>query len=164
MTKFFIKENVIKILINCTPEYFYSDDNSLFFKNENDAIFIFSRLVNENYPDIKKIIEDEGQEFMFPTSLFSTIDRIDILSNVEYDAKQINIIITKNNLFCKLENEFGYIKENIFIEYDGPDFSFSIHPNFLKEVLLHNMKGIIGNRTIKFQTDNFIHILSISKI
>lgn len=113
-----------------------------------------------------KYFEVEGTEFTLPTKLIDVISRADILAQPtikeQYD-KQIKIIISNGKVTCQGEGDVGFFEETIRTRYKGDLIEFTIHPDFLAEILPHLQTAVIGENKILFSGESFDHVISIEQ-
>jgi DNA polymerase III sliding clamp (beta) subunit (PCNA family) len=136
------------------------DDTWMHFKTEDDVI-ISCRLYNETYIDLDEHIpEDKGEEIELPAELNDILGRADIFGkDIVTQEKMIDVSIKKKKLVIEAKNESGWYKERATTKYKGPDISFSINSDFLKDVLsLSNKISIIDNLLV-FSDQNSIHLV-----
>ena len=81
----------------------------------------------------------------------------------EQYEKQIKIIISNGKVTCRGEGDVGFFEESIRTRYKGDPIEFTIHPDFLAEVLPHLQTAVIGESKILFSGESFDHVISIER-
>ena len=121
------------------------DDNTLelhifpkkvIFKLEN--LIIMTRLINGNYPDTNKLIPSdfETKIKINLNSLFNSIDRASLLTNVE--EKNTIKLETKKDIMIISSNipEIGNVEEKIKLEnYEGKDIKISFSSKYMMDAI-----------------------------
>ncbi len=156
--------NQIIVLSQFNPIFFSNVDTIISFKNNyGDELFLSK--IDSPYLDISNIIKKakEEREVVFPQGIIDSITRLDTILDDEYFSNHIELNFSKNKIVCKTKGTYGEAKETIDYDYDI-DLKFSIHPNFLKEIIAQTNIGVVSieDRKIRFETENFIHVISIS--
>lgn len=110
--------------------------NKVIFKLEN--LIIMTRLINGNYPDTNKLIpnEFESKIKINLNSLFNSIDRASLLTNVE--EKNTIKLETKKDIMIISSNipEIGNVEEKIKIEnHVGKDIKISFSSKYMMDAI-----------------------------
>ena len=110
--------------------------NKVIFKLEN--LIIMTRLINGNYPDTNKLIPSdfETKIKINLNSLFNSIDRASLLTNVE--EKNTIKLETKKDIMIISSNipEIGNVEEKIKLEnYEGKDIKISFSSKYMMDAI-----------------------------
>jgi len=110
--------------------------NKVIFKLEN--LIIMTRLINGNYPDTNKLIPNEFESIIKIklNSLFNSIDRASLLTNVE--EKNTIKLETKNDIMIISSNipEIGNVEEKIKMEsHVGKEIKISFSSKYMMDAI-----------------------------
>ena len=124
-----INEDENKIELHVFP-------NKVIFKLEN--LIIMTRIINGTYPDTNKLIpnEFESKIKINLNSLFNSIDRASLLTNVE--EKNTIKLETKKDIMIISSNipEIGNVEEKIKIEnHEGNDIKISFSSKYMMDAI-----------------------------
>lgn len=165
MTRFYLgedsQENLLipavacKHLVNYKVTEYFTTDGWIHFGDGEDLIFS-CRVIEDKYPDFDQFLEIEGPETTLPKGLIEVIDR----SNVFNQKVQINIL--KNWCKVRAQSEAGWFEERIRIK-EKRDIDFRINSNMLKEILKVMNKLTIGKNALRFDMEEFIHVIALEK-
>lgn len=135
------------------------------FKNESGAIFS-CRTMEGDYPNEKilSIIDNiKGDEVSLPTDLVDALERAGIFATSSdqkvASAHRVQIEINNNKLTVRGEGQKGRHKEVSRLRYKGPSLEFEINPDFLRDILKHATNMIVGDRALRFEGENFVHVI-----
>ena len=136
------------------------------FKAENDAVFSCRLLTGEYAADkTMKYVEKaaEGEKFALPQGLSEALDRAGIFSTgVEIKTandNRVRLTLADGNVTIKGEGNAGWFEETSRVRYKGDPLEFDVNPTFLQQILSHTNEVTINNRTLRFETDDFIHVI-----
>ena len=131
------------------------------FKTKEETI-ISCRIYEDNYPDISMLSQIEnGKKIKFPKSLGEILERANIFAKVE-NSSLIDISITDDKLKIMAKGDgSGWFKTEVNMQYSGDPFSFQINAMFLKEICDKVQTCIISENKMKFQGDNWEHVLCL---
>lgn len=132
---------------------------------DEDGVVYSCRTVDEEYPNLDKIFGIEGEEVNLPKGLDTALERAGIFrgSAGEGTEGMVTLTLTKNNLLVEGQNETGWFKEDIEMEYAGDAFSFSVTPDLLRLIVSDMESMELSNKIVKFTGENFIHCVAIIK-
>jgi hypothetical protein len=89
------------------------------------------------------------------------LDRTGVFAVADFDSdRQVKLTAKGGRLMIRAEGQDGWCEETLSIE-GKPEFSFSIHPTMLLEVLSHTKKAELAEGKILFSDKNFQHILAL---
>ena len=129
--------------------------NQIFFSYDN--IHVTSNLIEGKFPDYKKIIPEQRDNFFLAdkTLLYNAIRRVSILVDESYN--QIKLSILKDKLLISSKNPaMGGAVEEIPIEYSGEDIDIALNYIYLLDCLKE-----IDTDTIKVDFENAERVLTI---
>lgn len=109
-------------------------DNNFTVKNEN--IILIMRMVDGDFPDYKRVIPDEVNNFaVIDNNLFlHSLKRISVLSNEK--SKGIKINLNKDVMILTSSNpDLGDAKEEIDINYSGNEISIGFNAKYIIDIL-----------------------------
>lgn len=144
----------------------YSINNNWVNFLDKQGVILSSRILPEEYPvDNLQAIFSAPQEncYKLPEQLKEVIERVSLMSYQDISGSvYINISRNKNDLICKGEKAFGYLKEKIKLDQDFPEeFDINISPTFLNQVLTLTSDFSIEGKKLLFSTPSFKHVLVI---
>lgn len=171
LTRYYFEEDIgreilipsysARIVSNYVFSSFCVSDGWIHFHSEAAGIQLSCRTYDEAYPDLEEILDVEGDDVELPKELSEMIDRSGIFS-VKDDTSLIDIEIGNNQCVVKSENDKGWIHEKTPIKAKGVEFGFSMSPSILKDILKLTSTAILGDKSLKFTTDEFEHIVTLS--
>lgn len=150
-----------KIISNYVFSSFCVADGWIHFHSEATGLQLSCRTYDEAYPNLEDILDVEGSDVELPKELSEMIDRSGIFS-VKDDASLVDIEIGNNQCIVKSENDKGWIHEKTPIKAKGVEFGFSMSPSILKDILRLTSTAVLGDKSLKFTTEEFDHIVTLS--
>lgn len=154
----FIKASEVKNLIVLEPIKYFITKSWLHFKNEEGCIFSIRKVFGK-FPDFLKFFKFKGVEISFPKEI---IEGMDITSIFADDIQPtVKIIIEKE--FCKIsvKSESGSAQYRTKIKYSGKPITFSINPEFLKQMMTYSSSIIVKNDKARLETNNFALVTAL---
>jgi len=147
-----LKASEIGHLTAISPTKYAVSKSWLHFKNEEGCVFSIRSIIG-NYPDFLEFFAFEGTSINLPKELLVGAD----LASIFTDNIQPSVKITIENKFCTIsvKADSGNIKHRTKIDYEGEAITFSINPDFLKEMLNHSSTIVIGKDKARLDTDKF---------
>jgi DNA polymerase III sliding clamp (beta) subunit (PCNA family) len=145
-----------KDIITHEPVEYALTEGWIHFRNEKDVTFSCRYFMGE-YPDYTPFLDVEGCGAELPTTLPEVLDRAGVMG----DGERVSLILDNNELIVTTENESGWFEESIDIAYKGDAIEFDIQPEFMKAILKLNGVVTIGDGAIRFDSENFIHVVKI---
>lgn len=159
MKPMLLKASEIKSLLAINPAAYALTDSWIHFKSKEGCIFSIRR-VKGNYPDFGKHIDFDGTDVTLSTSIVEGIELATIFVDSD-DDKKIVVSLKKGQVRIFKENESGSNEFREEMDYDGPDISFSINPDFLKEMLSHSTTIKVGTDRAKLTSGNFTMVTAL---
>lgn len=151
----------VQELVKYEVTHYHVKDNWIHFLMDNGATFSCILIMGE-FDDYKEFMEFETHaEIELPEELPSTLADVEVMcdgdSRIE---KECDVKIRKGEIEISAKKARGWIKKRIdFEDYDGEELSFTVNPEFLREVLEHATIMKIGNSAVKLEHVNFSHVL-----
>ena len=159
-----IPGNVVGELIKIAPKdlkEYALKKNWIHFKLPDGAIFS-SRLIDGNFPDLDRILEDDkGKTVSFPKELKSILDKAAVFTSSQEgeSGELVEISFDKDSFTLKGEGNTGWYEEEGEVEYKGKLFSFHVNINFLKEIAGSMDKAIVGKDKLRLEGKGFTHVV-----
>jgi len=150
MDPMLLKASEIRSLIATDPIKYSASKSWLHFKSENNCIFSIRR-IDGNFPDYLQFFEFDGSKVELSKDIIKGVDITSILADKLDPFVTIKIIDGVCNIVGK--SEAGKIQHRSKIDYKGKEISFTINPEFLKEMMSHSSSIIISKERAKLQTD-----------
>lgn len=131
-----------------TQQVTLSDNHVLFELTDTK---IYSRIINEPYPDYDRVIPSEfSKELIIDRSNFiSSVKRVSLFSNPI--TSQVKIGLSENSMNVSAQDiDFGgEAKENIPCEYNNDNIDIAYNANYLIDILRH-----IDSERVKFTVND----------
>lgn len=124
---------------------------------------VFScRVFADSYPDTNKFFDVEGIEMKLPKNLKDILDKAGIFAKRDFSSDQLTTItLADNKMKLRTESDAGWFEAEANIRYTHEQASFSVNPAFLKEICEKTQACILGDRVLKFEGDNWQHIVAL---
>lgn len=163
MTRFDLKEdsqeNILipaaacNYLIHYKMDQYFQTDGWIHFSDGEDLIFS-CRIIEDEYPDLEPFLKVKGNTITLPKQLNEIMDR----SNIFNSRVQINIL--KNWCKVRAESDTGWIEEKVRIR-EKKDIDFYINSQMLKLILKISNKLTVGEQSLKFEMEDFVHVIAL---
>lgn len=123
--------------------------------------FFCCRTFEEEYPDVSPHLKVKGAKVTLPKGFKDLLDKANIFAAGTKDVARVSIKLAPGVMEVKGKGDSGWIKERAKLDYDGEEVSFMARPEFLMEAvgLLDNIT--VGERSLKLQAKEFIHVVAI---
>lgn len=132
------------------------------FKTKSETVYS-CRVYSENYPDTTKFFDVEGKEIKLPKSLPDLLEKAEVFSEREFLLDQrVDITLKDNKMKITSRGALGWYEGEVNVKYKEQPIQFSIHPQFLREIVGKVQTCIIGERVMKFEGENWKHVVSLS--
>ena len=126
----------------------------------DDGTILSCRIFSENYPEVSRILAVEGTTIKLPAKLNKVLERAEIFAKKEFDRDtEVTVQIADEHMQISARSDFGWFKESLRIQYKEDPIAFRIHPGFLARMLDKVQKGVVGHDRIKFEGENWAHVL-----
>lgn len=98
-----------------------------------------------------------GKKVQFPGRLAGVLERAGVFAIADFDSdRKVSILCDDKKMTVRAEGVYGWFEETL--KTDMPDMEFTIHPDFLKDILQHTRKARMLKGTILFKGKEFLHI------
>lgn len=138
----------------------------LHFRTDDGVVFS-CRNIEGTYPaeKIHSILDNsDGEPVKLPSGLAETLERAGVFSSgvSRVDVgNRVRVSLSEGELMVRGESDAGWLEEKARVRYKGPDVSFDVSADFLQAILAHSGEMLIGENVLKFEGDNFVHIVSM---
>lgn len=165
---FRLSVNAVDLLLRMRekPTLYAQSNNWLHFKTSDEIFFSCVELDPNDFPvsDYMSVIDrysKNGSLYEFPEDFDKSINITSVLANLSRD-KDIVIKKSKKNLVIIGECDYGEVSHKIKVKKDFIDLdkTIRINPNFLRDALKITRKFQIIDDIFKFESENFIYLLS----
>lgn len=149
-------------VIKLNPTKISSDIGWVNFKNENDVV-ISCRTLDEKYVDTDKIIKSitRLKKITFPEGVIPILEKAEIFTQEQKISGQVILTFKDGKILVKSESTTAWFKETI--AYDGEEqFTFSITPYLLKDILKQTHECFINDSVLKFKGKQWIYITMLA--
>ena len=160
MKSMLIQSDHVSTIINLNLLKYDITKSWIHFKEENDNFILSVRRISGNYPDFSDIIDSlEGDKVELSKDILDGLD----ISEVFVDEFNSSIIITvkKNICIIKAKADSGSMQYRTKTEYNGKDFTFSVNPSFLKEMLKHSSILVHSDTKISITNGDFTIVTAL---
>lgn len=131
------------------------------FKADNGVIFS-CRIFAEDYPDIKPFFKIEGPQLKLPTDMKEMLECAGIFTKADSVLDEmVKVSIEKKKITIRGEGTYGWFEETTKIKYSGEKIEFVVCPTFLYDILGSLRHCIVGPGALKFEGDNFEHVVCL---
>lgn len=166
-TTFLIPKSVLKPLMKFQPLSFSIANNWIIFENgEND--FLFSRMIEGDFPDVEEIIKQfpsDSNTVELPEDLKPTLKRlIEVHDAKEEYNKHIIVSIKDGCLSLSFQKESMNVKQKLSIAQKDVETTMSISAVFLHSILEIMNTMAVSDKMVRFQNDNFTHLIMLGKM
>jgi len=152
----------IRELIKYNPTHVCSGQNWIHFKTNSESIFS-CRVFEGEYPDTSKQLQVEGQKIIFPKLLGEILDKTIIFSKQDFALDEsVTIHLENKKIKVRAEGISGWFEEETNIRYSGDPISFTINPKFFKDIISQSFIGMLGEDRIKFEGEDWTHVIMMS--
>jgi hypothetical protein len=158
MDEMLIKASELRSLIAINPISYAGTASWIHFINADGCTYSIRRTKGD-YPDMLKFMEFDGIEVTLPAEILDGVD----IASVFTDDTNDSISIAIKNKTCRVykESQAGKIDFRSPIDYTGQDVTFNIHPDLLKEMMMHSTNIVIAANKAKLETDGFTLVTSL---
>lgn len=158
MDEMLIKASEMKALLPILPTQYMVTKSWVHFKNEEGCIFSI-RLIKGEYPDMLQFCDFDGTKVNLPKEILDGVD----VASVFVEASDDPVSVTIKNNVCRVfkESDNGKIDFRTPITYKGPDITFGIIPELLKNMMAYSTEIIIADDKAKLSSDQFTLVTSL---
>ena len=157
-----IPASSIKEVIKLKPIKVATGKGWIHFENAEKTV-ISCRIVSETFVNTESIIKSikRGKKMTFPDGLVQILDKAEIFTQEQKTDGSVTIIIQNGKLLVKSESLTAWFKETIPCENEE-DFSFSITPYLLKDILKETNTCTISGNALLFKSGNWVYLTSLA--
>jgi len=140
-------------------------DGWVHFMSEDKAVVFSCRIYNEQYPDLGKAMEMPEQiDIEFPPALMEILERASVFTAKSEKNTQpfVEIALSQKRIKIRAKGDAGWFEEEVNARYVGEPLTFTVNPDFLKEMLPKATQCAIGSQKLRFAGDNWEHIISMA--
>jgi DNA polymerase III sliding clamp (beta) subunit (PCNA family) len=137
--------------------------NSWIHFNLGAGKVLSSRTFEGKFPDLSPHFENDGKELEFPHVSKEILERAGVFSEDTNDSDCfVTITVTDKGVFkVRSEGDTGWYEESLRIKHGGEEFSFSINPQYLIQILSSTHKATLSENKINFSSDKFHHVVAL---
>ncbi|MBT9172464.1 MAG: DNA polymerase III subunit beta [Syntrophomonadaceae bacterium] len=102
---------------------------------ESGEVMIFSRLLDENYPDVERVLPKEfaGSSAILTGELIACLERALVLT--ETGSPVLKFTFEKDGLTVKASSRYGKVQDRVAAKGEGADLEISLNARFLLDML-----------------------------
>lgn len=159
---FLIPVSSVNKLSGYTITHIASGSGWIHFKTAEGTI-ISCRVFEENYPDLEFILNFEGIPSRLPATMKDALERASVFvrSDFNFDSL-ITLEISEGHVTVTAESESGWFEEKLRIKYDGSPVVFKINPQFLIDMLVHEVHHCsFGTDRVMFKGEQWLHVVAL---
>jgi DNA polymerase III sliding clamp (beta) subunit (PCNA family) len=155
-----------RTLCDYSPMEYGITDGWVHFRNDADVVFS-SRIFEGEYPDLSPYLSlKEAHEVTLPSDLGEILDRAGIFSSEAFKQdEQVSISLEGKHMTVSGRGVVGWYEERCAVRWSGgtPKVAFSIHPEFLRQVLGHVKQVLVSDveGRLLIEGDRFTHSITL---
>lgn len=156
-----IPADVVKDLADFLPIKVARIGGWLHFLNEKEMVFC-CRTYSEAYPDVSRVLKVEGEVAKWPDKIEEAIERAGVFgeSSIKGLNSRVTVELSEGRVMIRGEGDHGFFEEDMRLRFAG-DASFEINASFFAEILQHTNEATIGKEQLKFEDENWVHIVGL---
>jgi len=141
----------------------YHDDGSWVHFQIGDSLVFSCRTIDGDFPDIGGYFKTDGYELEFPSSTLDILSRAGIFVEADNSEKLVHVSVNEKGVMeIKAQSDHGWYNETIRLKAAPKTaLAFSIHPDYLSQILSSTGKATIGEKLVLFETENFKHVIAL---
>lgn len=131
------------------------------FTSNRGTTIIHARTALGNFPNIDHLFDVKGPDITFPDNTTEVIARASIFSERQHRIdEELDITLKPNQIIIAASYDGGHFSEVIRTD-QKIEASFTIHPDFLAEVLKTGTSCMVGSNRIKFTGAAWQHVIAL---
>jgi hypothetical protein len=147
------------------PVTTYTVTDTWFMFNTGADLMIASRIITEDYGEVADFFKFDGVKYTLPKSVKSHIDAVSVLAEGEFDIeKLITVELDTGRVVISGARDIGEataeLKDKTFKPANPA--TFTINPEFFKEVLARTQDMKLGDDKGLFEVGNFRHLIGLT--
>ncbi len=160
--KILIPALVAKELIVLPITHYSTSESWIYFQTTENLKFAFRKYSGE-YDDCNDFFNVSGIKLNLPSSMRDLVQTTSVMSSTAVSLdKQIHIEIKDKKATCSAENERGWIKKTLDIDYDKKrKIKFSTNPDLFLEIIGKCKDMTVGDSCVLFESGAFRHVISL---
>jgi len=145
-------------LLSYKPTEYGTSRGWVHFNTEGGVVFS-CRTFEEAYPKVEHLLDVEGDTVEFPANMKAMLTRAEIFTQGEGSSdSRIEVALEDDKMILTGRGDYGWLKERAKVKHGKGKAKFTIHPQFLTDVLDVLREVQIGSNRMKMEGDNFIHV------
>ena len=132
------------------------------FKN-HDGLILSCRCYSEEYPDLGKLIEVEGNPIVIPKGLKVASERAAVFATDKSGDPYVSVSLMPGKVRLLGEGLTGWYREVKKVAYDGPSIDFVIAPELLRYVSEKYSEATISDCKLRAEGGNWEYITVLGK-
>jgi hypothetical protein len=113
-----------------------------------DKTVLSCRRYSEVYPSLDKLLKPKGKILLLPEYTKAATDRAEIFTSQNSDDA-VTISLKKNKATLFVRGVTGSITDVCEVKYNGPEISFSIPPNILRDTIERDRKCRVDDNVLR---------------
>lgn len=145
----------------------YVGEGWVHFKEKGGMVLSCAMSLDSYYEEemLNKHLEFKGASIHFPSNLRDMLSRAEVMDTannaVSSWSSQVTLSFKDKLLTVSSQKEEGWFKETKKVKYSGPPLKFTIHPDFLKDILDRTHKVKITDQKICIKTGDVLFVTSL---
>lgn len=153
-----------EVVIDYPVDYMSVSDSAewMCFTSNGGNTAIFARIATGKYPDLSGLYDFDGTEVVLPAApLSAAIERASIFTKRDHVIDEVvNLSLRPNQITISAGYDGGNFSE--VVRFDQRlTADFSIHPDFLSEVLKTGTNCVVGDGRVKFTGPSWEHMIAL---
>lgn len=158
---FLIPQSSVVELLKLEPVKVALDGGWVHFVTE-DKTTMSCRVIDDNFPNTEKLLGVSGAEIVLPDGITEVLDRAGIFAKRESSLDEDIVIgLEKGKVRVESKSETGWFKEELDSDYNSEPLRFDVTPSLLKNILTDTNKFEHCDRTLKFQGNSWVYVVSL---
>ena len=161
---FLLPSDSISTVRNINPTKICIEKQWVHFKNEENTI-LSCRIFAAEFPKIDPFFTVDGIELKLPSKLKEIVERGSIFAKRDYSYDEFLIItIADKQMTINAVCDSASFEESTVIKYKGPEITFRIIPQLLKDIIDQKDSVItLSQNKIKFETDKWEYVAVLTE-
>ena len=155
------KSSLVK-LAQMMPTKMSETESWLHFRNGTGLTFSIKKHPNENFPNVKPVLEMKGTKIKLNKGISLSSDLASIFTKSPMKGgvsrEKILVSMRKGEMEIVGEGSGGTFKEKLKFKYKGPEFQFTVSPKLFSELTRKTSECEIEKRKLKVDANNFTYI------
>jgi len=157
-----VRKESIKHIVSLGMTELSETESWLHFRNPHGLILSCRRYM-EDFPDLSKVLEVEGEPIALPPGLAEAADKAAIFSSENVDNNQVLIDLKPGWLRIKGQGISGWYTETKKIKYSGKSMSFLVAPNILADLVKKTTDCFISEDRIKVDSGSYLWVSCLER-